>query len=111
MPRSFIEEDRQKVIQENFVVHEELVRGKNILLVDDSIGRGTTARNLIRYLKEHGAKKVHLISTFPPVKNPCILELIFQLMENCFILLLMVIFEKWRVILVLKELSIKQKKD
>jgi amidophosphoribosyltransferase len=72
--RSFIlprQDKRELVVSRKFSVVEELVRGKNILLVDDSIVRGTTSRKIVDLLREHGARKVYMASTCPPVKEPC----------------------------------------
>ncbi len=50
---------------------KEVVKGKSIVLIDDSIVRGTTSRKLIDSLRAAGAKEVHLRVTSPPVKYPC----------------------------------------
>jgi amidophosphoribosyltransferase len=49
------------------------VEGKRIVLVDDSIVRGTTSRMIVDYLKENGAKEVHLRIGSPPIIAPCYL--------------------------------------
>lgn len=49
----------------------DVVKGKSIVLLDDSIVRGTTSRNLIKRLREAGAREVHMRITSPPVKYSC----------------------------------------
>jgi amidophosphoribosyltransferase len=48
----------------------QVFRGKNVLLVDDSIVRGTTIREIIAMVREQGAKKVYVSSAAPPVRFP-----------------------------------------
>lgn len=47
------------------------IEGKRLILIDDSIVRGTTSRKIIKMLKDAGAKEVHLRISSPPVKFPC----------------------------------------
>ena len=47
------------------------MRGKRIVLIDDSIVRGTTSARIVRMLKEAGAKEVHVRSSAPPFLHPC----------------------------------------
>lgn len=49
----------------------ETVKGKRVVLVDDSIVRGTTCARIVRLLREAGAKEVHMRSSAPPFLNPC----------------------------------------
>ncbi len=49
------------------------VEGKRVVLVDDSIVRGTTSRRIVDHLKNKGAKEVHLRIGSPPIKAPCYL--------------------------------------
>jgi amidophosphoribosyltransferase len=72
--RSFItngQDKRNLAVRLKFSVIDELVKGKSVLLVDDSIVRGTTSRKIINLLKAHGAAKVYLASTCPPIVHPC----------------------------------------
>lgn len=50
---------------------EECVRGRRVVLVDDSIVRGTTARRIVALLREAGAAEVHLRISAPPFLHPC----------------------------------------
>lgn len=49
----------------------EVVEGRRLVVVDDSIVRGNTSRQLVAMLREVGAAEVHLRITSPPIKNPC----------------------------------------
>ncbi|MFE8697068.1 amidophosphoribosyltransferase [Cytobacillus sp. FJAT-53684] len=48
-----------------------VVEGKRVVMVDDSIVRGTTSRRIVSMLKEAGATEVHVLISSPPIKNPC----------------------------------------
>jgi len=48
-----------------------VLKGKKIVLVDDSIVRGTTTKNLVEIVKSAGAKEVHYRISSPPIKHPC----------------------------------------
>jgi amidophosphoribosyltransferase len=49
----------------------DAVRGKRLVVVDDSIVRGTTTRQIVQTLREAGAIQVHMRITSPPIKWPC----------------------------------------
>ncbi|MFC1809653.1 amidophosphoribosyltransferase [Candidatus Omnitrophota bacterium] len=50
---------------------QELVKGKRLIVVDDSIVRGNTSRSRVQVLRQAGAKEIHLRISCPPHKNPC----------------------------------------
>jgi amidophosphoribosyltransferase len=50
---------------------KEIIAGKRIILIDDSIVRGTTSKQIIARIKEAGASEVHVAISSPPVKYPC----------------------------------------
>jgi amidophosphoribosyltransferase len=50
----------------------ELVRGKRVIIIDDSIVRGTTCKTRVNSLKEAGATEVHVLVSCPPHRNPCV---------------------------------------
>ena len=50
---------------------KSIVRGQRIVLIDDSVVRGTTSRRIVRMLREAGATEVHLRIASPPIKSPC----------------------------------------
>lgn len=52
-------------------VVESAVRGKRVILVDDSIMRGTTMRKIIKMFRKKGAKEIHVRISSPPTKFPC----------------------------------------
>src|SRR5499427_10824088 len=56
---------RQKL---NAIVQE--FKGRNVLLVDDSIVRGTTSKEIVQMAREAGARKVYMASAAPPVRYP-----------------------------------------
>lgn len=72
--RTFIkptQKERVSGVRLKLNVLDSAVRGKNIVLVDDSIVRGTTMANLIRLLKQAGARNVHVRISSPPFLYPC----------------------------------------
>lgn len=71
--RTFImpgQAERTKSVQQKLNAIELEFRGKNVLLVDDSIVRGTTSRQIIRMARKAGARKVYFASAAPPVRYP-----------------------------------------
>lgn len=72
--RSFIMPDqqaRERAVHIKLSAMRSVVSGKRIILVDDSIVRGTTSRQLVNLMKEAGAKEVHMRIPSPVVSYPC----------------------------------------
>lgn len=72
--RTFIQptqELREKGVRMKLSAVRSIVRGKRVVLVDDSIVRGTTSRRIVTMLKEAGATEVHVRIASPPMTNPC----------------------------------------
>lgn len=71
--RTFImpgQEERKKSVRQKLNPIDLEFRGKNVLLVDDSLVRGTTSKQIIQMAREAGAKKVYFASTAPEVRFP-----------------------------------------
>jgi amidophosphoribosyltransferase len=64
------QEERDKSVRRKLNAIGLEFRGKNVLLVDDSIVRGTTSRQIIKLARDAGAKKVYFASAAPPVRFP-----------------------------------------
>jgi amidophosphoribosyltransferase len=62
---------RNKVAKMKLIPVPELIRGKKLLFVDDSIVRGTQMRETVEFLYENGAKEVHMRSACPPIMYGC----------------------------------------
>jgi len=74
--RSFIQqtqESRDKVVEEGLSFIRSVLEGKRVVLLDDSIVRGTNIRKLVRGLKNAGAKEIHVRIGCPPLIAPCYL--------------------------------------
>ncbi len=72
--RTFIlpnQADREKELCTKLNPIKTEVEGKRIILIDDSIVRGTTIKRLIKILRDKGAKEVHIRVSCPPIKFPC----------------------------------------
>ena len=73
-PRSFMPTNqniRNQVAKMKLIPVHELINGKKLLFVDDSIVRGTQMRETVEFLYEHGAKEIHMRSACPPIMYGC----------------------------------------
>jgi amidophosphoribosyltransferase len=59
-----------------------VIESKDVVIIDDSIVRGTTLKKLVKLLRESGAKKVHVRISSPPVKTPCFYGMDFPTTEE-----------------------------
>ncbi|MBQ7596455.1 MAG: amidophosphoribosyltransferase, partial [Clostridia bacterium] len=72
--RTFIapgQKSREDLVRIKLNPVAETVKGKRVVLIDDSIVRGTTCARIIKLLREAGAKEVHMRVSAPPFLNPC----------------------------------------
>jgi amidophosphoribosyltransferase len=72
--RTFIEPfqpQRESALRIKLNTISSTVRGKRVILIDDSIVRGTTSKRIVRLLREAGAKEVHMRVSSPPFLYPC----------------------------------------
>ncbi|GAA7258391.1 amidophosphoribosyltransferase [Helicobacter pylori] len=72
--RTFIESEqsiRELKVKLKLNPIREIIEGKRVIVLDDSIVRGTTSRQIVKILKNAGAKEVHLLISSPPTISPC----------------------------------------
>ncbi len=83
--RTFIldsNQKRQKAVNLKLAPVKEELKGKTVLLVDDSIVRGTTSRKIISLVRRAGAKNVYFVATCPPIRYPCFYGIDFPVQEE-----------------------------
>lgn len=72
--RSFIQPsqcERNDAVKIKLNIVKENIKGKRVIMIDDSIVRGTTCARIVKLLREAGAKEVHMRVSSPPFKHPC----------------------------------------
>ncbi len=72
--RTFIEpiqEMRDLKVKLKLSPIKKIIEGKRVVIIDDSLVRGTTSRQIVKMLKDVGAKEVHFKLASPPIKHPC----------------------------------------
>ena len=82
--RSFIEPHQADRIEINrwIIPIEEIVREKHVVVIDDSLVRGTSSRAIVNALRKAGARKISLLITYPPIKFPCYAGIDFPSQEE-----------------------------
>lgn len=71
--RSFIEPHQSDRVEINrwIIPISEIIDGKHVVVIDDSLVRGTSSKAIIKALRRAGAKKISMVITYPPIKYPC----------------------------------------
>jgi len=71
--RSFIEPHQSDRVEINrwIIPIREIIRGKHVVVIDDSLVRGTSSRAIIKALRRAGARKISMVITYPPIRYPC----------------------------------------
>ncbi|WP_268542563.1 amidophosphoribosyltransferase [Candidatus Nitrosotenuis cloacae] len=71
--RSFIEPHQSDRVEINrwIIPITEIIDGKHVVIIDDSLVRGTSSKAIIKALRRAGAKKISMLITYPPIKYPC----------------------------------------
>ena len=83
--RTFIlpdQQQRDRMVSLKLNIIDKLVRDRRIVVVDDSIVRGTTTRSKMLALRRAGAKEIHLRISCPPIRNPCFYGIDFATKEQ-----------------------------
>ncbi len=83
--RTFIEPSqriRDFGVKMKFIPVKEIIEGKRVILVDDSIVRGTTSRKIVKMVRACNPKALHFRISSPPVKNPCYYGIDFSTYEE-----------------------------
>tara|TARA_B100001013_G_scaffold340012_1_gene262714 strand:- start:933 stop:1601 length:669 start_codon:yes stop_codon:yes gene_type:complete len=71
--RSFIEPHQSDRIEINrwIIPIREIINDKHVIVVDDSLVRGTSSKAIIKALRKAGARKISMVITYPPIRYPC----------------------------------------
>lgn len=83
--RTFIspeQKSRELQVKLKLAIVKEVVSGKRVVVVDDSIVRGTTTRGKIRTLRQTGAEEIHMRVSCPPLRSPCFYGVDFPTKEE-----------------------------
>ena len=82
--RSFIEPHQTDRIEINrwIIPIKEIIDGKHVIVVDDSLVRGTSSRAIVKALRKAGARKISMVITYPPIRFPCYAGIDFPSQEE-----------------------------
>ncbi|MCV0398990.1 MAG: amidophosphoribosyltransferase [Nitrosarchaeum sp.] len=82
--RSFIEPHQSDRIEINrwIIPIREIIEGKHVVVIDDSLVRGTSSKAIIKALRRAGARKISMVITYPPIKFPCYAGIDFPSQEE-----------------------------
>jgi len=82
--RSFIEpyQNSRVEINKGIIPIREVIEGRHVVIVDDSIVRGTSSAEIIKTLRRVGARKISLVVTYPPIRYPCYAGIDFPSQEE-----------------------------
>ena len=82
--RSFIEPHQSDRIEINrwIIPIREIIEGNHVIVVDDSLVRGTSSKAIIKALRRAGAKKISMLITYPPIRFPCYAGIDFPSMDE-----------------------------
>ena len=83
--RTFIlpgQAQRDRAVAMKLNIIPDVVRGKRIVIVEDSVVRGTTTRSKMRAIRRAGAKEIHLRVSCPPIRHPCFYGIDFPTSEE-----------------------------
>ena len=82
--RSFIEPHQSDRIEINRWIFPitEIIEGKHVVVIDDSLVRGTSSKAIIKALRRAGARKISMVITYPPIRFPCYAGIDFPSQEE-----------------------------
>lgn len=80
--RSFIEPEKREAIVREMIPIKPAIEGREVVVIDDSIVRGTTSREVVKRLKHASAKKIQWYVIFPPIIYPCYMGIDFPTQEE-----------------------------
>jgi amidophosphoribosyltransferase len=82
--RSFIEprQGKREEVVRQIIPIKEVIEGKDVTVIDDSLVRGTSGRILVKSLRKAGARRIEMAVTFPPIRHPCLMGVDFPTREE-----------------------------